>query len=118
MTRMAPPRRIIADAERRAGHVELDPVEVAVLGVNLDDLQSGSRVATALRRDASRLDRKLSAQLKVSDAVGAVVRQSRELRECVREQRSALHELRQNLAKLRAALKARRSLLTARQVSG
>jgi len=81
---------------------------IGTLEVGLDDLQSGieagTRTATALQKEAATLDDLVGNQLKMAEAVGAVVRRSAELRACLRDQREALRELRENMVLLRAEL--------------
>src|SRR5262245_44460467 len=83
--------------------------QIAVLDVNIEDLQSEieatSRIAKALHRDAIRLDQSMAHGQRVTEAAGALIRRSRDLRACLRDQRSALRELRENMSRLCSTLR-------------
>jgi hypothetical protein len=76
---------------------------------NLDDLQSGleagSRVVGHIQKSAVKVDDLLARQLATAHLAGSLVREARELTECLNDQRAALVELRTSMTRLRAELK-------------
>ena len=78
---------------------------IDVINTNLDDLQSGieaeSRAVSSVQDDAARVDQLLATGLGTANLLGSLVRNTRELRMCLRDQRAALAEIRENIAHLR-----------------